>query len=149
MHEVCLAFSDVMTLFGRGSPLCEHHIADFSKRTDRYARAYARTLPTDQPQPKTHALCAEMPDQAERMGGPGMLGESVVEGEHVRDNALKRRYATVTDMCETLRLRAQALDRMGDTRVANIQGDEERANSRKRSKANDASRKRKNHARTG
>eukprot|EP00966_Prymnesium_polylepis_P224848 5200498-Prymnesium_polylepis.1 len=107
-----------MTLFGRGSPLCEHHIADFSKRTDRYARAYARTLPTDQPQPKTHALCAEMPDQAERMGGPGMLGESVVEGEHVRDNALKRRYATVTDTCENLRLRAQSLDRMSDTRVA-------------------------------
>eukprot|EP00966_Prymnesium_polylepis_P064474 1494450-Prymnesium_polylepis.1 len=146
LRELCLSFSDAMALFGRGTPLCEHHISAFQQRTDRYARAYARALPSDQPQPKTHALCAEMPDQAERMGGPGMLGESVIEGMHVRDNALKRRHATTTEVCENLRLRAQGMDRMGDTRVANIQAVEEEANRRKRSKKNHASRKRKNHA---
>ena len=99
-----------MVLFGRNTPLCEHHIADFGTRTDRYARAFARTHPTEQSQPKTHVLCAEMPDQAERMGGPGMLGEPVIEGTHVRDNEMKRRFGPITDPLENLRLRAESIE---------------------------------------
>ena len=82
---------------GEGAPLCEHHIAEVQKRTERYARAFVTTLARDHPQSKAHLLCAHMADQAQRMGGPGMLGESAIEGEHVRDNMLKRRYATTVD----------------------------------------------------
>jgi hypothetical protein len=147
MKELFMSFSDVMTLFGRTSALCEHHIRAFQPRCDRYARAYATALPDEQSQPKTHLLCAEMADQAERMGGPGMLGEDPVESVHVRDNGLKRRHASTTDRLENLRLRAVAFDRLADTRNANICKVEEQAGVRKRQKIAEASRKRKNHAR--
>ena len=143
--ELFSSFSDAMSLFARGTPLCEHHILDFSKRTARYAAAYATALPNEQSQPKTHLLCAEMPGEAERIGGPGMLGEHASEGIHVRDNMLKRRYATTSNVPENLRLRKMQLDRLSDTRIANICDVEERATANKRAQLPHASRKRSNH----
>ena len=146
-EELTLSFSDAMTLFTRSEPLCEHLIVDLKKRTDRYAHAYASTL-SCQPQPKTHMVCAEIPQQAERMGGPGMLNESAAESEHVRDNMLKRRFASCKEVCENMRLRAQANDRLGDTRIANMLSVEERAATSKRHKRNHASRTTRNKHRT-
>ena len=142
-RELGVSFSRAMSLFNRGTPLCESHIAEFRRRTDRFARAYATALPAEQSQPKTHILCAEMPDQAEMIGGTGVLGESGIEGEHVRDNHLKRQHASTKDVCENLRLRARGFDRMSDTRIANIRDAQQRAHARKRAKVNHASRKRK------
>ena len=147
MIDLCSAFSDTMSLFGRGTPLCEHHIADFKVRTDRYARAYATVLPHRQPQPKTHLLCAEMPKQADRLGGTGILGEPMIEAAHVRDNNMKRQYASTRDICEQLRLRARGIDRLSDTRIANITEVEQSAAQTLRAKMSAASRKRKNLAR--
>ena len=144
--ELCNSFSDAISVFARNTALCEHNIVSFQDRTDRYAKAYATTLPTVASQPKTHMLCAEMPEQAEAMGSPGMLNESPIESQHVRDNMLKRRYATTTDLVENLRLRAQANDRLADTRVENLMALEDATAARKRSKYTSASRKRKAHA---
>jgi hypothetical protein len=119
---------------------------ELRKRTESYAHAYATVLPTVQPQPKSHVLCSEIPDQADRMGGPGMLNESMVESSHVVVNARKRMYCTTRDVCEQLRLCANAYDRLADTRIANMMAVEERAAKRKRVKASHASRKRANHA---
>eukprot|EP00965_Chrysotila_dentata_P237783 6202125-Pleurochrysis_carterae.AAC.1 len=61
-----------------------------------------------------------MAEQMLRLGGTGLLSESVVEAMHVIDNRMVARYACVKNMEEQLRCRARAIWQLNNPHTANI-----------------------------
>jgi len=102
------SFATCMADFARHEPLCEHLIEGFPHKVERFAVAYARGFPSREPTPKAHVLLYHMAAQMGLLGGVGLLHEGIVEAAHVRDNEYRRRFVSVIDPCENLRLRFNA-----------------------------------------
>ena len=91
-------YSDIASLHSRLEPLCPHELARFSMLTDRFAVRFAKMFPSVAPTPKMHGLLCHALQQLELLGAVAPLSESVVEGVHVQDNMLCRRFANVQDL---------------------------------------------------
>lgn len=108
LAELMSSFATCMADFARHEPLCEHLIEGFPHKVERFAVAYARGFPSREPTPKAHVLLYHMAAQMGLLGGVGLLHEGIVEAAHVRDNEYRRRFVSVIDPCENLRLRFNA-----------------------------------------
>ena len=141
------SFSKVSSFYIRADPLCEHQIKHFREvLIPDFCERYADTLPNKVPTPKMHGLGAHMGDQAELIGGVGLLNESIVETAHVAMNEFARRMACVTDKCKNIALRYQCYAHGANTEHKSIRHHDHVTAARKRVRSNYSSRRAKHAA---
>jgi hypothetical protein len=122
-------YSEIASLHSRLEPLCPHELKRFSVLTDRFSVLFTRMFPAVAPTPKMHGLLVHASQKLELLDSVGQLSESVVEGVHVQDNMLCRRFANVNDLEQSLRCRISAMWQLGcptfkrvcETRVTSVQ----------------------------
>lgn len=134
-------YSEIASLHSRLEPLCPHELTRFSLLTGRFAVLFAKMFPAVAPTPKMHGLLVHAQQQLELLGAVGPLSESVVEGVHVQDNMLCRRFANVQDLEQSLRCRISAMWQLGCPTFKSVRDASDGRSEKKRRRVNEAARK--------
>ena len=134
-------YSEITSLHSRLEPVCPHELTRFSLLTKRFSLLFAKMFPGVAPTPKMHGLLVHAKQQLELLGAVGPLSESVVEGVHVQDNMLCRRFANVNDLEQSLRCRVSAMWQLGCPAFKSVRDASDERAEKKRRRVNQASRK--------
>ena len=134
-------YSEITSLHSRLEPVCSHELTRFSMLTERFAILFAKMFPAIAPTPKMHGLLVHAQQQLELLGAVGPLSESVVEGVHVQDNMLCRRFANVQDLEQSLRCRISAMWQLGCPTFKSVRDASDERAEKKRRRVNEAARK--------